>query len=239
MLSAFVILATVQFGSINADLVGERLTVLAEHTAAPFESAARLGLPLSTVRNADALLERARQTDNAIVAIHAFDAEGHIVHSTESPTPVTISIETAGARANAQGEPWHVEAPSGFLSGIEIKRRDGTSVGGIMIVYSAGRSVTRVLAMGAQLGLAALAITLVAAALGAALLRVGLASQIRTFDQIDDTIAAFERDAWRSAAGGDQLEPKAKGELRALLESAETSYQVIGQTLANKVESDH
>src|SRR3546814_1835454 len=79
VLTIFVGLATLQFGNINSDLVGERLVVLADLTAAPFEAAAKIGLPLSTVRNADALLERARQTDGAILAIHVFDAAGRIV----------------------------------------------------------------------------------------------------------------------------------------------------------------
>ena len=73
VLSGFVALATLQFGSINSALVGERLGVLAGRTVAPFEAAVRIGLPLSSVRNANALLERARQTDDSIVAILVFD----------------------------------------------------------------------------------------------------------------------------------------------------------------------
>ena len=46
VLALFVGLATLQFGSINASLVGERLQVLAERTASPFAAAVRIGLPL-------------------------------------------------------------------------------------------------------------------------------------------------------------------------------------------------
>ena len=64
VLTLFVGLAILRFDSINSGLVGERaprrLAVLAGRTAAPFQAAAKIGLPLSTVRNADALLERAR-----------------------------------------------------------------------------------------------------------------------------------------------------------------------------------
>src|SRR3546814_3890200 len=88
VLTIFVGLATLQFGNINSDLVGERLVVLADLTAAPFEAAAKIGLPLSTVRNADALLEGARQIDGAILAIHVFDAAGRIVHSTAEPAQI-------------------------------------------------------------------------------------------------------------------------------------------------------
>src|SRR3546814_5264728 len=60
-------------------------------------------LPLSTVRNADALLERARQTDGAILAIHVFDAAGRIVHSTAEPAPAAISAETLAVRRASEG----------------------------------------------------------------------------------------------------------------------------------------
>src|SRR3546814_18120582 len=66
VLTIFVGLATLQFGNINSDLVGERLVVLADLTAAPFEAAAKIGLPLSTVRNADALLARARSEERRV-----------------------------------------------------------------------------------------------------------------------------------------------------------------------------
>jgi hypothetical protein len=87
VLTLFVGLATLQFDSINSGLVGERLAVLAGRTAAPFQATAKIGLPLSTMRNADALLERARQTDDAILAIHVFDAAGSVVHSTAAAAP--------------------------------------------------------------------------------------------------------------------------------------------------------
>jgi hypothetical protein len=98
VLTLFVGLATLQFDSINSGLVGERLAVLAGRTAAPFQATAKIGLPLSTMRNADALLERARQTDDAILAIHVFDAAGSVVHSTAAAAPAKIPPEARAAR---------------------------------------------------------------------------------------------------------------------------------------------
>jgi hypothetical protein len=123
VLTIFVALATLQFGNINSGLVGERLVVLAERTAAPFKAAARIGLSLSTVRNADALLERARQTDDAILAIHVFDVAGRIVHSTVTPAPTAIPAGALFARTAADGAPWHREIADGFLSSIDIVSR--------------------------------------------------------------------------------------------------------------------
>src|SRR3546814_11426479 len=103
VLTIFVGLATLQFGNINSDLVGERLVVLADLTAAPFEAAAKIGLPPSTVRNADALLERPRQTDGAILAIHVFDADGRIVHPTADPATAALPAEQLAVRLASGG----------------------------------------------------------------------------------------------------------------------------------------
>src|SRR5690606_31271403 len=107
-------LATLQFGQIHGELIGERLTVLADRAAEPFESVATLGLPLSTVRTADALLERARQADETITAIHVFDIMGAVVHSTSSEPPATIPAEAIAARLAAGGRPWHLQRSDAF-----------------------------------------------------------------------------------------------------------------------------
>jgi len=235
VLTLFVGLATLQFDSINSDLVGERLVVLAGRTAAPFQAAAKIGLPLSTVRNADALLERARQTDDAILAIHVFDPAGRIIHSTDASAPAAIPPEALAARAAAAGTPWHSETDGGFLSSIDIPARGGVTVGGILIVYPGGGNVTRVRAMGAELALAAIAVLLAAAGLSALLLRLGLGRQIRMFEAVDGAIADFERGAWRSAAAGVAAPAPAEdgtGELRQLLDDAESRYRATGRAIA-------
>ncbi len=238
VLTIFVGLATLQFGSINAGLVGERLVVLAGRTAAPFEAAAKIGLPLSTVRNAKALLERARQTDDAILTIHVFDAAGRIVHSTATSAPAAIPPEAVAARAAAGRTPWHRETAEGFLSSIDIASRAGISAGGILIVYPGGGNVTQVRAMAAELALVAVAVLLASAALSALWLRLGLGRQIRLFEAIDSAVAGFERGAWRNAAGRPTPVTEGDaGELHSLLEAVETRYRATGRALAATRES--
>lgn len=235
VLALFVGLATLQFDSINSALVGERLLVLAGRTAAPFQAAAKIGLPLSTVRNADALLERARQTDDAIVAIHVFNESGQIVHSTEPLAPTMVPANVVAARAAAAGAPWYLENAVGFFSSVDIPNLEGRSAGGILIVYPGGGNATQVRAMGAELALAAIAVVLSAAGLGALLLRMGLARQIHTFEKIEGTIADFERVAWRSAAAAPDVAPTGEqhtDELRLLLDAAELRYREVGRALA-------
>ncbi|MCP4386142.1 MAG: hypothetical protein GY798_32835, partial [Hyphomicrobiales bacterium] len=221
VLTIFVALATLQFANINSDLIDKRLFVLAERTAAPFEAAAKIGLPLSTVRNADALLERARQTDDAILAIDVFDTSGRIVHSTTLQPSAAIPAEAQAARASANGDHWHTETASDFLSGVEIVSRDGTPLGGILVVYPDGGNATRVRAMAAELGFVAIAVVLAAAVVSSLWLRFTLARQIELFESIDKTIAGFERVSWRSAAG--HPPPAAESDADDLLGLLETA----------------
>jgi sensor histidine kinase regulating citrate/malate metabolism len=232
VLTIFVGLATLQFGNINSDLVGERLAVLAERTAGPFKAAAKIGLPLSTVRNAEALLERARQTDEAIHAIHVFDNQGRIVQSTDKPPPADIPARAMSARSAAGGNPWHIESGETFLSSIDIVARDHETVGGVLIVYPKNSSVTNIRAMAAELAFATIVILFVGAVLSLILLRLGIGKQIRLYDSIDSAVTNFERGAWRSAAGRPSLSREGDSEdLGHLLETAEMSYQAAGRVL--------
>jgi hypothetical protein len=232
VLGVFIGLATLQFGNINSNLVGERLAVLAGRTAAPFAAVAKIGLPLSTVRNADALLERARQTDDSILAIHVFDASGRVVHSTAVPPPTHISPEAAAARAEANGAAWLRETPEGFISSIDIASREGISAGGILVTYPVRGTLIRLRAMAAELAVVAIGVLLASAVLSALLLRLGLRRQISLFEEIDGAILEFERAAWRGAAQS-AADPSdgAVGELRRLLAAAEQRYLAARRSL--------
>jgi hypothetical protein len=233
VLTIFVGLATLQFGNINSDLVGERLAVLAERTAGPFKAAAKIGLPLSAVRNAEALLERARQTDGAIIAIHVFDNKGRIIQSTDKQPPAEIPVRVLAARADADGSSWHIESDEAFLSSIDIVARDKMVIGGVLIVYPKSSSVTLIRAMGAELALATIVILFAGSVLSLFLLRLSIGKQIRLYDSIDSAVMNFELGAWRSAAGRPSLNGEGDAEeLGHLLEAAELSYQSAGRELS-------
>ncbi len=232
VLSLFVALATLQFGSVNATLVGERLVVLAGRTVAPFAAVNRLGLPLSSVRNSRALLERARQTDEDIVALHVFDAQGKVVSSTAELAPQEISADARRWRAAARGAPWYRETSDGFVGSVDIAARDGRSAGGILVVYPGGGSQTQVRAMLAELVLGAIGVWLVAALAGALLLRWGLSGMIRHFDAIDAEYREFARGGWRLAAGFRAPMPAAAGTLHERLDAAAARYRATGRRLA-------
>ncbi|OUR77452.1 hypothetical protein A9Q83_10900 [Alphaproteobacteria bacterium 46_93_T64] len=239
VLIIFVGLSALQFGNINSGLVGDRLGVLAERTAAPFEAAAKIGLPLSTVRNAKALLERARQFDEEIINILVFDASGAVVHSTSVEAPARISAEAMVTRNAAQGEPWYKETKEGFLSSIDIVSSKGATAGGIMIVYPRGGSFTRVLAMTAELAFVAILTLALSTLAGYFLFRFALRPQLLQFESIEENITNFEKAAWRHAAGqgwDNSLHSKhdANMELYELLMHTEDNYDTIGKSLATE-----
>jgi len=232
VLALFVGLATLQFGSINASLVSERLQVLAERTASPFAAAVRIGLPLSNVRNAPGLLERARQTDDVIEALHVYDQAGRIVFSTLKQPPATLDQLIGVSPGSLADRLWFREGQGRFFSGAAIRSPNGAAAGGVVIVYPDTAAGTQVRAMLAELSMAALGVLLMAAALGAVLLRLGLAQPIRRFEQVDGAVEAFERDAWRSAAGadGDDGDADPTGLVRRL-RAAEHRYRETGALL--------
>lgn len=228
VLGVFVGLATLRYTGIDTELVGERLTVLADRTAEPFSIAARLGLSLAEVRNAQAVLERARQTDALIEAIHVFDVEGRVVHSTQADALERIDDEAGRAYRQAAGEAWFRDTDSGFLSGVSIEGGELGSVGGILLTYQRRHSQARILAMAAELSVVAMLVWLASGLVGWLPLRLALTWEVALCRRIECTIEAFERRGWRTVAGSRDVHLSPDGrdeELGQLLESSERRYQ--------------
>ncbi len=228
----FTALATMQFAGVNTSLAGERLQVLAIRAAAPFEQAVRLGLSLDTVRNASVLIERAKQWDESINAIHVFRSDGTVVFSSVGAPPERIPERVEAMRRQTGGRSKFIEMEDRLLSGVEILGSDGRSSGYLLIEYPASSATTRALAMIAELGMSSMAALLLASLIGAAMLRLGLAREIGHFRTLDGVIDAFERSAWRTAAGANSVNDLHDAtDLRAQLERAEECYRSAGQFL--------
>lgn len=208
VLAALVLLSTVQFSSILSNFVQGRLAVLVQSAQLSFRSATRLGLPLASVRNGAAILERARQTDPDIAAIHVFDPAGRILLSTDTVPPTQIESVAMKAHAASTGGIWRAETGGFVLSGMSIPDASQTrSIGGVIIVYPKTGLRTSVKAIGAHLALYAGAITLLMTGIAGILLHYGLRRLVTVFMGIEAAIAAFERKQWRRAAGGTSRAP--------------------------------
>lgn len=225
VLLVFLALSTFQFARVHSGLVGERLIVLASRTASPFQAAARIGLPISDVRNATGVLERARQTDDRITAIYLFDASGKIAHATLGE-PGQGPMVTAARAKLLQEQEWYGEINAGFVAGINVHGPTGAPAGGIAVLYPRGESTTRVWAMAAELTVSAVGIFILGALMTGVLLRLGLRQTIGAFDRIDHEIAGFERDSWR----GSEQTASSTG-LRADLDTAHDRYRATRNDL--------
>lgn len=204
-LVALVLLATMQFESTLTRFVQGRLAILAQSMELPFRSATALGLPLASVRNAAAILERTRQTDPSVVAIHVYDNLGRIVHSTALDPPDTLDGVALQAYQEAEGSTWAAEAGDQLLSSVLIFNTLGTqSLGGVVVVYPRSGITTATLAMFARLTVTALGIAAAAAAVSFPILAFVLGRLDRSARSVDAALGAIERSEWRGRAGGGQ-----------------------------------
>jgi hypothetical protein len=239
VLAVLAILSTIQFDAILSNFIQGRLSVLAQTAQAPFQSATDLGLPLSSVRNAQAILERARQTDFDISAVHLFDSVGTIIHSTDKEPPTSVRAEVLVAQAETESAIWHAETKHRFLSGVTILDPAGERLGGVLVVYPKTELDTAVGAMAARLALYIIITLVVVSGIGIVILRLGLRRLIQVFTGIDVTFATIERREWRRLAKGADAAPQPvrgfgidTGDLEQLLSAAEDRYIAAGRELA-------
>jgi len=219
----FVGLALLQFQNIQRTLLAERVAVLAVNTAEPLNSAASIGIPLSSVRNSKALLERARQTDDTITSIHILDPQGNILHQVGNDDAVT---DLPTLPVGWQTGPVNLFDGSHFLSFNPIAVSNGMAQAAMVISLDASASVNRTWAMGAELATAAVAFLCVGALLIGFALRLAFAPEIGAFEAIERDVELFERDTWQ----GDPTEPQAGGELRRALNDAYASYRAASKS---------
>lgn len=237
VLAVFVGLASLQFNAILSNLTRERLVVLAETVRAPFQAVADLGVAIGTVRNADAVLERARQSDDAIVAVHVISADGEIVRSTatsdgkRAESRWLSSARNAGAR-----ETWQVETRGRFLVGANIAGPAGGEAGSVLIEYSKHGATVQVQAMEAKLVLLAALVFAATVLAGFFVLRLSLAEHLRLFDGLLATFDGFEKRFWRGSGAVAEPETDASAlgldtaSFRELLERSEDRYEAEKRT---------
>jgi hypothetical protein len=235
-LFVFVGIATLQYNAILSDLTRERLMVLSDTVRAPFQSVADLGVPIGTMRNAEAVLERARASDEAIVAIHVMAADGSIARSTAAKPPEGAeAVSLRAAQKGSKSTNWHLETIDSFLVGTNIADATGKHAGAILIKYSKRDANTQLQAMVARLVLLAGAVFAVSLLLVLGVLRVVLSEHLRIFDGILASFDDFERRFWRGSGveSGRGMDVAGLGvstfEFNNLMERSEAQYQRLKQ----------
>ena len=179
VLAVLAVLSVLQHDAVLSQLIRQRLSVTVEATAAPFRSMTELGMPVSMVRNAKALLERARETDPQITAIHLFNPAGIVVTSTAESGPQQVAPQILAAQREESGSRWTLETGSEMVSGVSIRDEDGTIVGGLVAFYPRRELIERSARVARDIAVAALALLAVFSTLAFLVLRIRLSGALR------------------------------------------------------------
>lgn len=225
---AFIALAVLQFNQINSEMAREKIGILAYRVAAPFEAAATIGLPLSSVRNADVLLERAHQMDKGIEGVFLFGANGTLITSAGARG---VDGETLGS---VLGDPigtaraWSGDTTNGYYAGVRLADSDGIAVGAVVIANSGREGILYSWAMVGKLLLSAFIFAVLGAPLIWLALRRALKGVTSGFDAADTELRAFEDQNWLLPhAGNSRFAPPSDsaGPLAHLLQAANARYR--------------
>ncbi|MBW6419591.1 hypothetical protein J5Y17_17850 [Celeribacter sp. PS-C1] len=221
VLVVFVFLSVLQFDQVRTGLEQERLKVIADRVSEPLGSAAMIGLELSTVRNLDAVLERARQADDAITALHVLDRNGAIVRSTSGSVLDAERAEIGQLLAEGASSAIYKERGD-YRYLAAFKQSSGDVAGALMIEYSGATATTAVWAMAGRLATWALGFCVISSVISAWMVRSVFKHELR-FDQ-EFLTADFEasQHLWR----GDTINRKDGGHegIASAMHEAELQY---------------
>ena len=167
--------------------------VVAQTTADSFQSVVNLGLPISMVRNAPALLARAQQTDSRITAIHAFNPTGIIVQTTDPDDPSNVPEKVQLAQSLADGSEWSVESDTELFSGVSISNAAGTTVGNIVVVYPKSEFEAQTAAVTRHIATTTITLLVIFSVAAWLLLRLRLSGAIHGLSRLDGILAALRR----------------------------------------------
>ncbi|MCA0043163.1 hypothetical protein [Celeribacter litoreus] len=220
VLVVFVVLAVLQFDQVRTGLEKERLTAVADRASEPLASAAMIGLDLASVRNLDSILERARQSDEAIMALHVLDRNGAIVKSTARST---ISLETPEIQRYfedaASGTSFQESGTFRYLR--TFTRPSGDIVGALLMEYSGETARTAVWAMAGRLATAALGFCVLSSIFSMLAVRFVFDREKRIDDVFLSADAASMQQMWRDET---THEDRPTGDVEALMSAAEAEY---------------
>ena len=126
-------LSVLQFGAVQVRLAQDRMAVVAISVAGPFRSVIALGLPISTVRNAEQILARAKAIDPLVADIKVFHQSGIVVHATVNTNRDPISKEIMFDQSVAAEDRWASSQSDRLIAGLTLRGTKGMPIGGILV----------------------------------------------------------------------------------------------------------
>ncbi|WP_292157763.1 MFS transporter [Mesorhizobium sp.] len=133
------LLSVLQHNAVLSDLLRQRISVIAQTTATSFKPIIDLGLPISMIRNGDAIVARALETDAEVNAVHAINPSGIIVYSTDASRSKEVPREVLQAMQLSKDVKWSTETGEQIYSGFNVVGRDGATSGAVLVAYPKDR----------------------------------------------------------------------------------------------------
>jgi hypothetical protein len=168
-------------------ILTERLVVTGQSVENAIQSSLALGLQFAEIGTLPGILDRERATDDLILGIDIFDAEGRMLYSTDRlratrpAPPAWVAAVKAAGNAN-----WRAEAGKEAAAGISLQNNFDLTIGYLALRYSIDRVQEEANAVAAELAATALAIFAGAATVSSlALLAVmrGLGRNVQAVEQ--------------------------------------------------------
>ncbi|MFD1985670.1 MFS transporter [Mesorhizobium newzealandense] len=197
------LLSVLQHNAVLSDLLRQRISVIAQTTATSFKPIIDLGLPLSMIRNGNAIVARALEIDDQVKAVHALNPSGIIVYTTDALRPKVIPHEVLQAMQLSKSIKWSTETAEQIYSGFNVVGRDGATSGAVVVAYPKDRLEAASQTMVAKVVRTALLIWAAFSALSYLLLRLLLGTPQRRLAHLDG-IARGEPDAETGTDGNPQ-----------------------------------
>ncbi|MEM7223018.1 MAG: MFS transporter [Pseudomonadota bacterium] len=197
ILSILATLSVLQYDSILTRLIQERLAVVAETAASSFRPVINLGLPISTVRNAENLLASAQAIDSAVSGIKVFHPTGIVVHTTPQEDRDPIPEDVLLLQSLSSGDRWTAENATELLTGVTLRNRANKPIGGILVSASNDRFEIKSHAMAIRIAIAAGITFAVFSILALLILRLRLNGAIRGLGKLERISAKFSSDSPR------------------------------------------
>ncbi|CAN7707115.1 MFS transporter [Mesorhizobium sp. LjNodule214] len=133
------LLSVLQHDAVLSDLLRQRISVIAQTTATSFKPIIDLGLPLSMIRNGDAIVARALEIDDQVKAVHALNPSGIILYTTDASRPKEVPHEVLQAMQLSRSVKWSTETATQIYSGFNVVGRDGATSGAVVVAYPKDR----------------------------------------------------------------------------------------------------
>jgi predicted MFS family arabinose efflux permease/HAMP domain-containing protein len=188
------LLSVLQHNALLSDLLRQRISVIAQTTATSFKPIIDLGLPLSMIRNGDAIVARPLEIDDQVKAVHALNPSGIIVYTTDASRPKEVPHEVLQAMRLSKSVKWSTETAEQIYSGFNVVGRDGATSGAVVVAYPKDRLEAASQTMVAKVVRTALLIWAAFSALSYLLLRLLLGTPQRRLARLEG-VARGEPDA--------------------------------------------